>query len=103
MTCEELQKLLPDYWSRTLTDRTTQFTNGAVEVHLAECPNCRRESAYLEALWDKLEMIPVEAPGQRMRARFYESLDAYRWGREEPGKEGLMVPSKRLSGSAHSL
>ena len=50
---------------------------------MAGCADCRGESEYLSVIWERLDRIPVEAPGPRLRARFYEALDAYRWGHEE--------------------
>jgi HEAT repeats/Putative zinc-finger len=82
MNCEDARQLLPEYWSRTIR----MNDHALLERHLAECPECRRESEYLSSVWERLDLIPVEAPGPRLRARFYESLEAYRRGHEESAK-----------------
>ena len=77
--CEHYRALLPEYWSGAIS----VIQHKEVEKHLAGCPECRAESEYLQRVWTNLELIPAEAPSPALRARFYESLDAYRRGAEE--------------------
>jgi hypothetical protein len=77
--CERFRALLPEYWSGAISVNQ----NKEVEQHLAGCEECRSESEYLKRVWTNLELIPAEAPSPALRARFYESLDAYRRGAEE--------------------
>jgi hypothetical protein len=85
--CERFRTLLPEYWSGAISVNQ----NKEVEQHLAGCDECRTESEYLKRIWTSLDLIPAEAPGPALRARFYESLDAYRRGAEESGA----VPAKQ--------
>lgn len=78
-SCESFRALLPEYWSAAISVKQ----NKDVEQHLASCPDCRTESDYLQRVWTTLELIPAEAPSPALRARFYESLDAYRRGAQE--------------------
>jgi hypothetical protein len=76
MTCEEAKNRMTDYWSLTL---------GAAEekefsTHLASCEACRSEVSRVGALWEGLDLLPVEEPGGKVRERFYEMLGAYRQG-----------------------
>ena len=76
MTCEEVKNRMTDYWSLTL---------GAAEekefsTHLASCEACRSEVSRVGALWEGLDLLPVEEPGGKVRERFYEMLGAYRQG-----------------------
>ena len=85
-SCETYRTLLPEYWSGAISVNQHK----QVDQHLAACPDCRAESDYLQRIWTNLDLIPAEAPGPALRARFYESLDAYRRGTEE-------VPEKSTS------
>ena len=78
-SCEQFRALLPEYWSGEIGIREHKD----VERHLTGCAECRAESDYLKRVWTNLDLIPAEAPGPALRARFYESLDAYRRGTEE--------------------
>lgn len=80
MTCEQLEALLPDYWSGAISVNQQK----EVDAHLAGCPACRKETESLGRLWTGLGRMPAaESPSPALRARFYESLDAYRAGFEE--------------------
>lgn len=92
--CEQVRALLPEYWSGAISVNQ----NKEVEQHLGGCTECRAESEYLKRVWTNLELIPAEAPGPALRARFYESLDAYRRGAEESGA----TPAKRPLRAAFS-
>lgn len=49
-------------------------------AHLASCEECRNELSRIGALWQSLDLLPLEEPGGRVRERFYEMLGAYRQG-----------------------
>jgi len=48
--------------------------------HLASCESCRNEVSRIGALWQSLDLLPVEEPSGQVRERFYEMLGAYRQG-----------------------
>jgi len=87
-SCEQFRALLPEYWSGAISVNQHK----EVEQHLAGCGDCRKESDYLKRVWTNLELIPAEAPSPMLRSRFYESLDAYRRGREESETEIKKAP-----------
>jgi len=87
-SCEQFRALLPEYWSGAISVNQHK----EVEQHLAGCDDCRKESDYLKRMWTNLELIPAEAPSPMLRSRFYESLDAYRRGREESETEVKKAP-----------
>lgn len=78
-SCEQFQALLPEYWSGAISVNQHK----QVDQHLGGCAECRAESEYLARVWTNLELIPAGSPGPALRARFYESLDAYKRGAEE--------------------
>jgi hypothetical protein len=76
MTCEELESRMAERWSRALNPGEEV----AVEAHLAGCETCRAEALSLGSLWRDLARLPAPEPGPGLRARFYETLEAYRDG-----------------------
>ena len=49
-------------------------------AHIASCEACRSEVSRIGALWQSLDLLPVEEPSGKVRDRFYEMLGAYRQG-----------------------
>ena len=49
-------------------------------AHLASCEACRNELSRIGALWQSLDLLPLEEPAGRVRERFYEMLGSYRQG-----------------------
>ena len=49
-------------------------------AHLASCEACRNEVSRIGALWQSLDLLPLEEPSGKVRERFYEMLSAYRQG-----------------------
>jgi hypothetical protein len=86
MTCEEIETRMAEYWSRTLSqeqgiDQEQGIAmDSEVEAHLAACETCRVEAQRLGSLWRDLARLPSPEPGPGVRARFYETLAAYRSG-----------------------
>ena len=89
MTCDEAKLLLPDYWSRTLSEANEL----ALETHVATCEQCHAEAEQLGALWKNLALIPASSgdfePGANLRGRFYDTLNAYRHGLESAPRRSL--------------
>ena len=85
MTCDEAKTLMGDAWSQIL-DEAQEL---AFEAHLASCANCRAERERLGALWKGLALLPAEEPTANLRARFLETLAAYRYGLESVPKRSL--------------
>ncbi len=89
MTCDETKLLLSEYWSESLGEAQEL----AFEAHIAECNPCREEAQRLGAMWKSLALIPGSTrdfdPSPNMRARFYETLGAYRHGLESVPKRTI--------------
>lgn len=75
MKCEQIGELLPDY----LQGQLGAEQNEVVELHLAQCGDCRDEVA----VWKKLATLPVEQPSTELRMRFEAMLHAYQTGRSD--------------------
>ena len=75
MKCEQIGDLLPDYLQGGLGAEQNEI----VELHLAQCGNCRDEVA----VWKKLGQVPVEEPSTELRMRFEAMLHAYQTGRSD--------------------
>jgi hypothetical protein len=91
MTCEETKALFAEYWSQTLGEKDEL----AFEAHIATCEACRRDAEQLGSLWKSLALVPAEEPGPNLRARFYDSLTAFRHGAESARKKSWR---ERLAG-----
>jgi hypothetical protein len=77
MDCERANELFAEHLTGTLDD-----SRGAeLRVHLANCPECSREADRLSATWRMLGLLPTEKPSPMLRARFYQTLEAYNEGR----------------------
>src|SRR5437868_6771718 len=89
MTCDETKLLLSEYWSQSLGEAQEL----AFEAHIAGCNPCREDTERLGAMSKSLALIPEASkdfdPGPNMRARFYETLGAYRQGLESAPKRTL--------------
>jgi hypothetical protein len=85
MNCEQSKALFAEYWSRSLGENDEI----AFEAHIAGCEACRKDAEQLGALWRDLALIPAEEPGPNVRARFYDSLAAFRQGMESAPKRSL--------------
>src|SRR5579863_848107 len=69
MNCKDYQEMLPDHLAHTLPE----VKNAALEAHLSVCEECRGEVE----IWQKLSLIPMERPSQRLRANFNIMLEQY--------------------------
>lgn len=76
MNCEDYKSLMPQYWDNSLDEADRLI----LSAHLERCSACRTESERLKEVWSALGMTPPEIPGEQMRTRFYDRLEAYRLG-----------------------
>lgn len=81
MKCEQIGELLPDYLQSGLGAELHEV----VELHLAQCANCRDEVA----LWQKLATLPAEQPSAESRLRFDAMMSAYQTGRSQKANTGI--------------
>ncbi len=73
MNCNDAIELLTDSLAAPLRDRAA----ADLAAHLAACDACRAEAADMRRIWEELERLPDEIPGEEMRQRFAASLDRY--------------------------
>ncbi len=78
MNCRNIKTMFPDYLIGDLSPQDKL----SVQAHLADCTACRGELESLGAVWTKLGVLPEEEPSERLRARFYGMLAAYKQGLE---------------------
>lgn len=96
MKCESVHEQLIGLWNETLEPDA----RAEVETHLTGCPDCRRQSSELRALWANLgsldnERAP-EPPSQAMRERFYS------WLATQPGDEVADASSSEVKGGSEA-
>lgn len=80
--------LLPDY----LTGSLSADERSRIDSHLGVCDECRKEFEDLGELWQSLATLPEEKPGQMLRQRFYDMLDAYEHGLSQGRARGSVTP-----------
>jgi hypothetical protein len=85
MNCNDAIELLTESLAAPLRGRAA----ADLAAHLAACDACRAEAADLRRIWEELERLPDEIPGEEMRQRFAASLDRYL---EPTGGRGLAGP-----------
>jgi len=71
MKCEEVKKLFSGY----LMLETDSDTTENIRAHIFACPECRGEFETSAALWTRLEILPVELPGENLKKGFYQMLE----------------------------
>jgi hypothetical protein len=85
MNCNDAIDLLTESLAAPLRGRAA----ADLAAHLAACDACRAEAADMRRIWEELERLPDEIPGEEMRQRFAASLDRYL---EPTGGRGLSGP-----------
>jgi hypothetical protein len=100
MTCDEAKIRMTDYWSRTLGEAEHQ----EFSKHLTSCEQCRSEVSRVGALWEGLDLFPLEEPSGKLRDRFYEMVGAYRQGLAaadvRPSKRWWSMPAWQVAAAA---
>lgn len=81
MKCKQISKAISDYLIEDVDDRT----RSAIEAHLSECADCRREVESLKGIWMKLCDLPEAEPTANVRSRFDAMLEAYIAGQGQAG------------------
>jgi hypothetical protein len=85
MNCNDAIELLTESLAAPLHGRAA----ADLAAHLAACDACRAEAADMRRIWEELERLPDEIPGEEMRQRFAASLDRYL---DSTGGRGLAGP-----------
>jgi len=75
MRCDRLEELLADYLQQKLDPHEA----GAVEAHIAQCPDCAAQVA----LWNGLSRLPDETPSPALKKNFEAMLSAFQQGRAD--------------------
>ena len=73
MNCNDAIELLTESLAAPLRGHAA----ADLAAHLAACDACRAEAADMRRIWEELERLPDEIPGEEMRQRFAASLDRY--------------------------
>ena len=80
MNCEDFKALLPEYWDGKLDEPDRLI----LEAHLKRCDDCQNEADQLKQVWSGLGALATDAePGDMLKTRFYDRLEAYRMGAGE--------------------
>lgn len=73
MNCQRIQEHFLDYQAGALD----AARSAEVRAHLATCLTCQKEWSALQEISTKLDRLPSEAPGPRLREQFYEMLETH--------------------------
>jgi hypothetical protein len=73
MNCNDAIELLTESLAAPLSGRTA----AELAAHLAACDSCRAEAAEMRRIWEELERLPEEIPGEEMRQRFAAGLEPH--------------------------
>lgn len=84
MNCNEAIELLTESLAAPLSGRAA----AALAAHLAACDACRAEAAATRRMWEELERLPDEIPGEEMRQRFAAALEPWLAAAPTPGHRG---------------
>ena len=85
MTCDEAKLLMSEYWSQALGEAQEL----AFEAHWRAAKRAARKRSGWERCGTVLGWSSMEEPSANMRARFYETLGAYRHGLESAPRRSL--------------
>jgi hypothetical protein len=73
MNCNDAMNLLTESLAGPLSARAA----ADLEAHLAACAACRAEAASLRRVWEELQRLPEELPGEEMTQRFAAVLEPH--------------------------
>ena len=85
MNCNDAIELLTESLAAPLHGHAA----AELAAHLAACDACRAEAADMRRIWEELERLPDEIPGEEMRQRFAASLDLHL---DSTGGRGISGP-----------
>jgi hypothetical protein len=91
MNCNDAIELLTESLAAPLGGGAA----AALAAHLAACDACRAEAAAMRRIWEELERLPDEVPGEEMRQRFAASLEPYLEAARGRGVSGLTGGPRR--------
>jgi hypothetical protein len=74
----------------------------ALSAHLAACDACRAEAAALRRVWEELERLPEELPGEEARQRFAANLAPWLETAQTAAAGGARQALARLGGALES-
>ena len=76
MNCDRARERMTEIWAGG--PRDAEFSR-----HLEQCGTCQEEFASMSRTWDGMSQWGDEEPGENVRARFYQMLEAYEEGRRQ--------------------
>jgi hypothetical protein len=92
MTCKNIQEKFVEYLTKELSKKDRE----AVQAHVAECDQCRRELEFLTEVWTELGVLKEERPSHQLRTRFYHMLEEYKQAETEKERKEKWSLSSRL-------
>ncbi len=73
MNCQRIQEHFLDYQAGALD----AARSAEVRAHLATCLTCQKEWSALQEITTRLDHLPSEEPGPRLREQFYAMLESH--------------------------
>lgn len=87
MNCERIREQLPE----CLAGHLDKSARELVIEHLEGCSACRAELADLGTVWRGMEAMTPPEPNREMRARFLQTLEAYKAGMEQAAPQPVRL------------
>ncbi len=63
-----------EWLTQSLAGQLPPDTQQQLTAHLAQCPACQQEAEAVRQLWQQLGQLPLPAPSEQIRPRFYAML-----------------------------
>jgi hypothetical protein len=79
VNCEKAKQQIADF----LGGQLPRVVDLEFQAHLVDCAGCRQETEEARRLWAALGDISAIEPGPNLRARFYETLEAFEQGAQQ--------------------
>jgi hypothetical protein len=104
MTCEQVKEEMADYLTGSLSAPAAE----ELSEHFTRCAACRQETEALSETWRMLGLLDQEQPSPALRARFYQSPEAFQQGLAAaapppPRRWWAGIPAVRIAWSAALL
>jgi len=73
-----------DKFTELVNNQLSEADKHAIDMHLAECADCRQELADMWKLWDMMGEIEAPEPSANLKIKFNAMLETYKESQQQP-------------------